>query len=154
GGGVGGWGALEAVIELSGEVVGLKPPAVAAQPMDPRVFVHEVGCLQILASLHLDVQCTVGDVCLQPPDIGPATLHSYYMQRRQLGRRGDAFTFEEVFGHRHWLPHSTPAAALAARTAGKRKGKAGPPLPPPRMYETLSLVEQQPLSQEGFGLLA
>jgi hypothetical protein len=34
--------------------------------------------------------------------------------RRLLGSRGDAFSFEEVFGERYWYPHSAPAAALFA----------------------------------------
>jgi hypothetical protein len=34
--------------------------------------------------------------------------------RRLLGSRGDAFSFEEVFGERYWYPHSAPAAALYA----------------------------------------
>ena len=39
---------------------------------------------------------------------------TWFWYRRLLGSRGDAFTFEEVFGERYWYPHGSPAAALHA----------------------------------------
>jgi hypothetical protein len=41
-------------------------------------------------------------------------VHFHARFRRLLGSRGDAFSFEEVFGERYWYPHSAPAAALYA----------------------------------------
>jgi hypothetical protein len=41
-------------------------------------------------------------------------MHFHARFRRLLGSRGDAFSFEEVFGERYWYPLSAPAAALYA----------------------------------------
>lgn len=81
-------------MELSGEVQGLKPPAVTDKPMEPRLFVvsRSAEATEVLggsAVAHFDAlarSCpemskAVAGVELPPSDLGPAKLNSYFQQR-------------------------------------------------------------------------
>lgn len=155
--------ALDPKVVLSGEVDGLKPPAVADKPMDPRMFIvsrsadaiellsiQNVTNIETLLKSSSDVKKISSQIELQPSDLGTSNQHQYFIQRRLLGSIGDNFTFEEVFGSRIWHPNldHIPAAGLFFIRKDNQETSATT-ISAPRFYEKITLCEQNPLSLEG-----
>jgi hypothetical protein len=161
--------ALDPKVVLSGEVAGLKPPAVADRPMEPRLFVVNraaeatellsdgaINTMETLLQTCPDAFKTSTPMAPQPSDLGPSQLHKYFVSRRLLGDVHDSFTFAEVFGSRGWHPNldNAPAAALLyIRTCANNSVTNSSQHPPPRYYEVFTATEKTPLSSEGHGHL-
>ena len=161
--------ALDPKVVLSGEVAGLKPPAVADRPMEPRLFVVNraaeatellsgaaINSIETLLQTCPDAFKTSTPMAPQPSDLGPSQLHKYFVPRRLLGDVHDSFTFAEVFGSRSWHPNldNAPAAALLyIRTCANNSVTNSAVPRPPRYFEVFTATEKTPLSSEGHGHL-
>jgi len=160
---------LDPKVVLSGEVSGLKPPAVADRPMEPRLFVvnRAAEATELLSSSAISSMETLLRTCSdtfktsislpsQPSDLGPSHLHKYFVPRRLLGNVNDNFTFSEIFGARSWHPclDNAPAAALLyIRTCANNSVSNSSRPPPPRYFDVFTVTEKTPLSSEGHGYL-
>jgi hypothetical protein len=85
---------LNVIVQLAGEVPGLKPPAVARSPKPPRVFiltrsgdatevlsVQDIRLYENQAKICGDVIKYSTSAVLPPSDLGPATLWSYFTEK-------------------------------------------------------------------------
>eukprot|EP01038_Epipyxis_sp_PR26KG_P010744 gene10744-14429_t len=158
---------------LSGEVEGLKPPAVSDSPMEPRLFIvnrageaTEVLSIKQVSSLESllvrnpeDVSKYSYNIHSNPSILGNIKQHHYLIRRRLLGKYNDSFAFHEVFGDRLWhgnyITNNLPSGALAALRSNPlfnylRSELKVPNKSPPVYYESHVLIEQMPLSKEGY----
>jgi hypothetical protein len=88
--------------------------------LSSQVSAHTVTAMETLVRTSSDVSKSSSPVEGQPSDLSAATLNRYFTRRRLLGQHGDAFSFEEVFGPRQWLPHSQCATAMMAEQTNKQ----------------------------------
>lgn len=84
-------------------------------------------------------------------DLGGTKQHQYFLQRKLLKASiYDPFSFEEVFGKRSWQNKRLPAAAVYAIRSHSNQIDRTKHVYTPRYFEKLSLLEQMPLSSQGY----
>jgi len=115
---------LEPVLNLSGEVAGMKPTAVTDSPIEPRLYVlHRDGsATEAVSNMEVterdnftnlcpDMFCVTKDIVAPPCDLGGGRMTTYF-NRKRMGTTTDCFSFDEVFSiARNWHKRPLPAAA-------------------------------------------
>lgn len=148
---------LAPAVELSGEVEGLLPSAVTESPLDPRMFVvsRNAAATEVLSAKAHDDVVNLSACCPDAlklaeavPQVGseasPWTAHTFFRSRR-TGLDDDRLSFESIFSSRPWQSRKRPAtASIILRNAAPSSVTSGTSRP--RVFETLSLVEREPLS--------
>lgn len=152
---------------LAGEVQGLKATAISDGPIEPRAFVlsrngdtTEIISSQIITSnedlveLSQDASKFVSDAPLQPADFSSSQQNNYF-RRQKIGATDDSYNFDEVFKERLWHNRKRPATtslilarSSSSNTHDKQKNKKIEVSP--RVFDTCSVLERNPLSSEGY----
>jgi hypothetical protein len=152
---------LEPKVCLAGQVEGLKPKAVCETPVDPRVFVlnRYSGVREILSinavsdierhrKLCPEASKSYSQADEQHFDLNPVSYHTYITKRRSLIASNERYRFEEIFQHRDWLHVKAPSTLqfLALRPPSSTVAARAASV----IMEKIVLVEQLPLSQQGY----
>ena len=151
---------------LAGEVQGLKATAISDGPIEPRAFILnrkgetiEVISSQLittqedLVELSPDASKFVSEAPMQPADFSSSTQNNYF-RRQKHGSVYDFYSFDEVFKPRSWHSRKKPATtSLNLATVNKSRSHKHSHKSndlSPRIFDTYGVLEQNPLSSEGY----
>jgi len=155
---------------LAGEVQGLKATAISDGPIEPRAFILnrkgetiEVISSQLITTqediieLSPDASKFVSEAPMQPADFS-SSMQNNYFRRRKLGSTDDFYSFDEIFKPRPWHNRKKPATTslnlatlsnLNKKSSHHKHAHKSNDLSP-RIFDTYGVLEQNPLSIEGY----